>query len=234
MSSKVEKTSQKKSEESTLYVININHQEFHLADLGKRYLAQFYDGLVHIVIIILFAFLSSVAGTMSNTILWIGFILAILYLLFADGMPNGQSIGKILVGTKTINSKTGRPSTYLQSLVRNLTYILSFIDYFFIFSGKRQRLGDLLASTYVVYCYDEPLSFIQKFFTKRREKREEEYKRQQSLNGKDIILSWTKTLVNAIVVVMIVNGILIASFKVPTGSMESTVIAVDFVFVNRF
>jgi len=48
------------------------------------------------------------------------------------------------------------------------------------------------------------------------------------------VVSWIKTLVNAIVVVMIVNGILIASFVVPTGSMESTVMAGDFVFVNRF
>ena len=47
-------------------------------------------------------------------------------------------------------------------------------------------------------------------------------------------VSWIKTLVNAIVVVMIVNGLLIASFVVPTGSMESTVMAGDFVFVNRF
>ncbi len=47
------------------------------------------------------------------------------------------------------------------------------------------------------------------------------------------VVSWIKTLVNAIVVVMIVNGILIASFVVPTGSMESTVMAGDFVFVNR-
>lgn len=46
--------------------------------------------------------------------------------------------------------------------------------------------------------------------------------------------SWVKTLVWAITVVTIVNGLALASFTVPTGSMESTVLAGDFVFVNKF
>lgn len=46
--------------------------------------------------------------------------------------------------------------------------------------------------------------------------------------------SWTKTLVGAILVVMIINGLLIASFVVPTGSMENTVMTGDFLFVNKF
>jgi signal peptidase I len=50
----------------------------------------------------------------------------------------------------------------------------------------------------------------------------------------DIALSWVKTLVGAIVMVMILNGLLIASFVVPTGSMENTVMTGDFLFVNKF
>jgi signal peptidase I len=46
--------------------------------------------------------------------------------------------------------------------------------------------------------------------------------------------SWTKTIVGAIIVVMILNGLLIASFVVPTGSMERTVMTGDFLFVNKF
>lgn len=47
-------------------------------------------------------------------------------------------------------------------------------------------------------------------------------------------LSWLKTLAGAIVMVMILNGLLIASFVVPTGSMENTVMTGDFLFVNKF
>lgn len=46
--------------------------------------------------------------------------------------------------------------------------------------------------------------------------------------------SWIKTIVGAIIVVMIINGAAIASFVVPTGSMEKTVMTGDFLFVNKF
>lgn len=73
------------------------------------------------------------------------------------------------------------------------------------------------------------MSFLEKtkaFFKKKEQKKPE--------TASEHVFSWVKTLVNAIVVVMIVNGVLIASFVVPTGSMEGTVLAGDFVFVNRF
>ncbi len=48
------------------------------------------------------------------------------------------------------------------------------------------------------------------------------------------LISWIKTIAGAIVIVMIINGIAIASFVVPTGSMENTVMTGDFLFVNKF
>lgn len=48
------------------------------------------------------------------------------------------------------------------------------------------------------------------------------------------IISWTKTILGAIIVVMIINGAAVASFVVPTGSMENTVMTGDFLFVNKF
>lgn len=48
------------------------------------------------------------------------------------------------------------------------------------------------------------------------------------------IWAWVKTLVWAVSVVTIINGLALASFTVPTGSMESTVMAGDFLFVNKF
>lgn len=48
------------------------------------------------------------------------------------------------------------------------------------------------------------------------------------------VISWVKTVLGAIVVVMIINGAAVASFVVPTGSMENTVMTGDFLFVNKF
>ncbi len=48
------------------------------------------------------------------------------------------------------------------------------------------------------------------------------------------ILGFLRTLVTALIIVMIVNGVLVASFVVPTGSMKNEVQAGDFLFVNRF
>lgn len=58
--------------------------------------------------------------------------------------------------------------------------------------------------------------------------------KQQPETMKQIAVSWAKTIVGAIIMVMIINGVLIASFVVPTGSMENTVMTGDFLFVNKF
>lgn len=54
------------------------------------------------------------------------------------------------------------------------------------------------------------------------------------LTKKEQVISWTKTILGALLIVMVVNGLFIQSFVVPTGSMENEVMTGDFVFVNRF
>ncbi len=51
---------------------------------------------------------------------------------------------------------------------------------------------------------------------------------------KETIISWVKTIVTSLLIVMVINGLLVASFVVPTGSMENEVMAGDFLFVNKF
>lgn len=48
------------------------------------------------------------------------------------------------------------------------------------------------------------------------------------------LISWGKTIISAIIIVMFINGALVANFVVPTGSMENTVLPGDFLVVNRF
>jgi len=59
-------------------------------------------------------------------------------------------------------------------------------------------------------------------------------KRSQPMTVQDHVISWVKTIVTSLLIVMVVNGLLIASFVVPTGSMENEVMAGDFLFVNKF
>lgn len=66
----------------------------------------------------------------------------------------------------------------------------------------------------------------------RRQRIKEERAKPHTFQEK--VWSWTKTIVGAVIVVMFINGFLIASFVVPTGSMESTVMTGDFLFVNKF
>jgi signal peptidase I len=64
--------------------------------------------------------------------------------------------------------------------------------------------------------------------------RKDTRKKVEEQSAGDKLWSWVKTLVGAIVVVTIINGLAIASFVVPTPSMEKTVMTGDFLFVNKF
>lgn len=67
---------------------------------------------------------------------------------------------------------------------------------------------------------------------KRRRERKSNQKKPETIG--EHLWSWVKTAVWALSVVTIVNGLFLASFTVPTGSMEGTVLPGDYVFVNKF
>jgi signal peptidase I len=78
-------------------------------------------------------------------------------------------------------------------------------------------------------------NFFKKAWAWNKDRKEKEKQRRlQPMSFGETIISWSKTLIGAIIVVMIINGILIASFVVPTGSMENTVMTGDCLFVNKF
>ncbi len=91
----------------------------------------------------------------------------------------------------------------------------------------------------IVVITKEEIAAEQKFLKKvwiwnKRRRQILKKKREEPQTFVETLLSWTKTLVGAVIVVMIINGLLIASFVVPTGSMEKTVMTGDFLFVNKF
>jgi len=76
---------------------------------------------------------------------------SLLYLLFCDGLPGGQSLGKKFTRSSVVHVDTGLPCAYWQSCVRNLSLIvLGAFDCVFIIGKQRRRLGDFLARTKVV------------------------------------------------------------------------------------
>lgn len=118
-----------------------------LASPPQRFSAQFIDSIVTLLIFIPAVLVWPAVRSLGVA----GFVLAAAYLLLADGLPNGQSIGKRVLDLAVIDQRTRKPCTYFQSFVRNfLLALLGLLDWIFIFGRRHQRLGDMAASTIVV------------------------------------------------------------------------------------
>ncbi|MCC7551349.1 MAG: RDD family protein [Methanobacterium sp.] len=85
------------------------------------------------------------------------FVIFFSYFILFD--KNGQTIGKMIMGIKIVNESDQKPISYGQSMIRNLLLIIDLIPYMipglvgFIFSfgsGKKQRIGDMIAKTLVI------------------------------------------------------------------------------------
>lgn len=128
------------------------YSEDELASRFKRWLGQVLDNILPALAIGLVVGIAALTGPEMAAVIAgvIGGVLYFLYVFFADGMNEGQSWGKSIVGTRVIDMRTGEPCTYWQSFVRNIFYILGIFDWIFIFGEKRQRLGDIVAGTIVV------------------------------------------------------------------------------------
>lgn len=97
-----------------------------------------------------------------------GFYAGLSYLLISDGLFNGRSIGKYLMGLRVISTVTNEPCSMKESILRNALFGLGLILYkipligwifiiiilafeFLIVLGSRDgtRLGDEIAKTMV-------------------------------------------------------------------------------------
>jgi uncharacterized RDD family membrane protein YckC len=120
-----------------------------LAHPGKRFQGQFIDGVVtYLLGYLTFFILKLVIPTEPAA--YSGIAIGIMYFLFSDSFPNGQSIGKKLLGMSVVSKSDMQPCSPLQSFLRNITFPLGILDWVFIFFGAHQRLGDFFASTVVI------------------------------------------------------------------------------------
>ncbi|MFB3303355.1 RDD family protein [Pseudomonas sp. AMR01] len=122
-----------------------------LAGLGRRLGGQWIDSLITFFLLYVVGRAAEFVGVSPNAVAILAFGSAAAYYLFSDAMPNGQSIGKKLLGMSVIDERSYLSCNLYQSFMRNVTTpILSIVDWIFIFFGSRKRLGDMLASTIVV------------------------------------------------------------------------------------
>jgi len=112
------------------------------ASIGSRLVAQLLDTLLVLIIAVPLALF---VGPL------VGLAVFYIYLLFQDGLPKGQSLGKRFLKIAVVDKSTGKNCTYWKSFIRNIILmIFSIIDCLFIFSKSRQRLGDNVANTIVI------------------------------------------------------------------------------------
>jgi uncharacterized RDD family membrane protein YckC len=98
-----------------------------------------------------------------------GFYAGLAYLLISDGLFEGRSLGKKIIGLQVVSSDINTPCTYRDSILRNFIFGIGFFFYkilwfgwifiviisvfeFIILLGSRDgmRLGDEIAKTIVI------------------------------------------------------------------------------------
>lgn len=145
---------------------------YEVAGIGSRFLAALVDTLLITLLLIITNFIlltiagatGQIDGGSSRAALWLAAILGLIsflilwgYYIFFELLWNGQSPGKRLVGLRVIRSD-GNPTGVIESIVRNLIRIVDFLPLYYgigvivmFISRRAQRLGDLAASTLVIY-----------------------------------------------------------------------------------
>lgn len=100
----------------------------------------------------------------------LGFLSAVGYLLFRDGLFDRQSVGKKLIGLRVVScDDPGKPVSYRESIIRNVPFAVACLLFFVPYVGwllgllplaiewltalgdeRGLRVGDLIARTLIV------------------------------------------------------------------------------------
>ena len=132
------------------------------ADVSKRVIAFLIDLAVYVVILILLYFWLGLGDYLTG-------LIAGLYIVFRDGLFNGQSIGKKLMRQRVINLAADSACSFTDSAKRNVILylpnlfrfvhflggiiglVIVALELYFIFSNEKAlRWGDQFADTQVL------------------------------------------------------------------------------------
>lgn len=130
-------------------------EEFRRAGLHLRAIAKVLD----------FIIIAAVAEVIPRA----GFFAGLAYLLIGDGLFQGRSLGKKLIGLKVISIDTEKPCSFRDSVLRNSVFgigyllfkiplfgwifivIISLFEFIILLGSKeKRRLGDEIAKTKVI------------------------------------------------------------------------------------
>jgi uncharacterized RDD family membrane protein YckC len=131
---------------------------------GRRVLAIIVDGLVlgivFWVLSMLFGETSTAGGTASASLGTLGTLILLIisfgYYALLEGYL-GQTLGKMLLGIKVVREDNGEVPGFGAAAIRTVMRVIDVLPFAYLvgfiavlFSGKNQRLGDMLANTLVV------------------------------------------------------------------------------------
>jgi uncharacterized RDD family membrane protein YckC len=128
-----------------------------------RITAYLIDVFLLVFFSLIISFIISLITKSFNPIIWIIAYLShyIIYFVLIEGF-SGYTLGKLILRIKVVDSYGEKPGI-LKSLIRNIIRLLELNPILFLgiigliialTSGKKQRLGDMAASTYVVKYID--------------------------------------------------------------------------------
>jgi uncharacterized RDD family membrane protein YckC len=121
------------------------------AELGQRIRGQTVDGLFAALPFFIAGIISSFSEQLGASLLYFAIPYFFFYVIFCDGFRGGQSYGKRVLRMVVVDKTTGKPCSYLQSVLRNTPLcFLGILDWIFVLGKEKQRLGDMLANTIVV------------------------------------------------------------------------------------
>ena len=125
--------------------------------IAVRWAAVILDGFVFVVLGAL-AFMSNVFRR-DEPLLFLGGAIVVVYFVVLEGRW-GATVGKFLAKIRVVD-RLGRPPGYLRALVRLLLRLVEvyltggvLAGVIALLSETKQRLGDMLAGTYVLYASD--------------------------------------------------------------------------------
>jgi uncharacterized RDD family membrane protein YckC len=104
--------------EGTTYNGRPEAEAFSKAPYLERFLAKFIDFLAVGALFAIPGFVGPLAGT--------------TYLLISDGLKGGQSLGKRIIGLKTVTLDTGAPCDFRKSIARNSPFAVLIVFCFLI------------------------------------------------------------------------------------------------------
>ena len=127
------------------------------ASFGRRVVAYLIDS-------ILIGIVYGIAYAISEPLGWVAsLVTGLIYFSYFDGSENGQTVGKMALGIRVIDFRTGGPIGFGRGFIRWLGRIVStipcFLGYFWaLWDKEKQGWQDKIATTVVVPVSAYPLS----------------------------------------------------------------------------